>query len=70
MSVIPKKSLVPAEPLVYRGGEFIKTFKISKTRFYEDRKNGRIRTIKAGRAVLITREAIEQWIALCEAESA
>ena len=53
----------------YRAGEFQRTWKISKTFFYEEVKKGRLKTIKAGRAILITRAAVEAWLALCEAET-
>ena len=32
-------------------------------------KKGRLKTIKAGRAILITRAAVEAWLSLCEAET-
>lgn len=42
--------------------EFCKVAGISRSRTYEEIKNGRLRIVKCGRRTLITNEAVEDWV--------
>jgi|WetSurMetagenome_2_1015567.scaffolds.fasta_scaffold1423004_1 hypothetical protein len=52
----------------WRVKEFLYAFGIAKSFFYEQIALGRLKTIKAGKATLITRQAAEEWLTLCESE--
>lgn len=53
----------------YRPREFQRAYGVAKSYFYEQVAQGRLKTIKAGKATLVTREAANEWLALCAAET-
>lgn len=54
---------------LFRVSEAMEILSMSRTVIYEQLRNGRLRYVKQGRATLITRAAIRNYIALLETES-
>ncbi len=55
------------EKAVYRISEFCLLYAISRTSLYREIRSTRLRVIKRGRRVLISRTEAERWfIALCQ----
>lgn len=50
----------------YRISEFLKTYGLGRTKFYQEVKAGRLRIFKVGKITLISREAAEAWQTLNE----
>jgi excisionase family DNA binding protein len=57
-----------SEPLAYRVPEALKMLSISRTLFYREVSEGRIRVVHVGRRVLVRREELKRY--LLEAEQA
>lgn len=50
------------EPEVYSTAEFCERFRIGKTKFWDEVKAGRLRVIRLGRTVRITRADAMAWL--------
>lgn len=50
------------EKMAYRPREFCKAFGIRKSKLYLELKTKRLKSIKVGKARLITKQAAEQWL--------
>lgn len=54
---------------LFKVSEAMELLSMSRTVIYEQMRNGRLRYVKQGRATLITRAAIRNYVALLENES-
>jgi len=49
-------------PRVYSVKDFLREFSISRAKFYEEIKRGKIRARKIGRKTVVAREDAEAWL--------
>lgn len=56
----------PAGQLLYTVADVVAITRISRTKLYGEIQAGRLPVVRIGRAVRITREALEEWIARLE----
>ena len=66
---IADEKIQSLEKQAYRPREFQRAYGIAKSYFYEQIAQGRLKIIKAGKATLVTREAANEWLALCATET-
>lgn len=59
----------PDDAQLYRVTDAMRLLRLSRTVIYEQLRTGRLRSVRQGRARLITAAAIRDYIALLESES-
>lgn len=62
--------MVELEKQAYRISQFCFAYGISRSQAYEEIARKRLKIIKSGRMTLISREAAQAWLQLCQSESA
>ncbi|MER6195875.1 helix-turn-helix domain-containing protein [Streptomyces sp. NPDC001586] len=59
----------PVEPVLFKVEAAVQALSLSRSVIYELIRSGRLRTVNEGRARLITRSAINEYVALLEREA-
>ncbi|MEW1633270.1 helix-turn-helix domain-containing protein [Streptomyces sp. NPDC093801] len=59
----------PLEPVLFKVADATRVLSLSRSVVYELIRSGRLRTVNEGRARLITRSAINEYVALLEREA-
>ncbi|MFE1872866.1 helix-turn-helix domain-containing protein [Streptomyces sp. NPDC059496] len=62
-------TMPPVEPVLFKVEAAVQALSLSRSVIYELIRSGRLRTVNEGRARLITRSAINEYVALLEREA-